>query len=103
AAGLVTDSRARPGDALRLAGWLLACGDIPSIELATPAAHEAILLLDVELANVLVGIATAGTPGFDALFVAGQVARMGGDIEQAMDWFERASAIAEQDSDLRTV
>src|SRR5690606_20696199 len=50
-----------------------------------------------------VGIATAGDPGFDALFVAGQVARMGGDIERAMEWFERAFAIAEHDDDLRTV
>ncbi len=102
AQGFSADPRTRPGDALRLAGWLLACGDSPSVELAIPAAREAISLLEVDLANVLVGIATAEDPGFDALFVAGEVARMTGDIERAMEWFDRAFEVAEDSSDLRT-
>lgn len=103
AAGLSDDPRARRGDALRLAGWLLACGDTPSVDLAVPAAREAISLLNVELANELVGIATADAPDFDALFVAGEVARLTGDIDRAMEWFGRALDIAEASSNLRTV
>lgn len=101
--GLSNDPRTRRGDALRLAGWLLACGDKPSVELAVPAAREAISLLNVDLANELVGIATASEPGFDALFVAGEVARLTGDIDRALEWFDRAFAIAEDSSDLRAV
>lgn len=103
AAGISNDPRARRGDALRLAGWLLACGDRPSVELAVPAAREAISLLNVDLANALVDIAIAGDPDFDALFVAGEVARLTGDFDRAMGWFGRAFDIAEDSSDLRTV
>lgn len=101
--GLSNDQRTRRGDALRLAGWLLACGDRPSAELAVPAAREAISFLNVELANELVGIATAVEPGFDALFVAGEVARLTGEIDRALEWFDRAFDVAEDSSDLRTV
>lgn len=94
---------AHRGNALRLAGWLMACGDQPSVELAIPAAREAIALLNVELANEMVNIATAVDPGFEALFVAGEVARVTGDYDRALDWLGRAFAIAEESSDLRAV
>lgn len=103
AANLAQSPAAHRGNALRIAGWLLACGDTPSIELAIPAAREAIFLLNVELANELVGIATADNPEFDALFVAGEVARLTGDHDQALEWFERGFEIAEESSDLRMV
>lgn len=103
AAALSESPAARRGNALRLAAWLLACGDRPSIELAIPAAREAIALLNVELANELVEIATIGEPGFDALFVAGEVARLTGDYDGALEWLSRAFEIAEESSDLRAV
>ncbi len=103
AESLAESPAAHRGNALRITGWLLACGDTPSVELAIPAAREAISLLNVELANELVDIATADEPGFDALFVAGEVARLTGDHDRALDWFERAFEIAEESSDLRMV
>ena len=103
ATSLAKNPRARRGGALRLAGWLLACGDRPSVDLAVPAAREAISLLNVELANELVAIATAFEPDFEALFVAGEVARVTGDIDRALEWFGQAFDIAEDSSDLRTV
>lgn len=93
----------RRGDALRLAGWLRACGDEPGVELAVPAALEAISWLDVELANELVGIAVAVEPGYPALFAAGEVARLTGDVDRALEWFDRAFEIADNDADVRQV
>lgn len=103
AASLSESPTAHRGNALRIAGWLLACGDRPSVELATFAAREAISLLNVELANELVDIATYDNPGFEALFVAGEVARLTGEYDRALEWFARAFAIAEESSDLRMV
>ena len=94
-------STVRRGDALRLAGWLRACGDEPSAELAVPAALEAISVLDVDLANELVGIATSVEPGYQALFAAGEIARLTGDVERALAWFERAFDVAEHDDEIR--
>ncbi len=93
----------RRGDALRLAGWLRACGDEPGADLAVPAALEAISWLDVELANELVDIAVAVEPGYSALFAAGEVARLTGEVDRAIEWFEQAFAIAESDADIRQV
>lgn len=103
AASMSENPAAHRGNALRLAGWLLACGDQPSVELAIPAAREAIALLNVELAKELVDIATAVEPGFDALFVAGEVARLTGDFVSALEWFDRGFEIAEELSDLRMI
>ena len=93
----------RRGDALRLAGWLRACGDEPSAELAVPAALEAISLLDADLANELVDIAVSVDPDFDACFAAGEIARLTGDVERALTWFERAFSIAAEDAEIRSV
>ncbi|HTO00053.1 MAG TPA: helix-turn-helix transcriptional regulator, partial [Microthrixaceae bacterium] len=103
ARSLSEDPTAHRGNALRLAGWLLACGDRPSVELAIPAAREAIALLNVELANELVEIAIAVDPAFDAMFVAGDVARVSGDYDRALEWLGQAFEIAKESSDLRTV
>ncbi len=93
----------RRGDALRLAGWLRACGDVPSADLAVPAALEAIALLDADLANELVSIATSVEPGYDALFAAGEIARLTGDVDRALAWFERAFEVAAVDDEIRKV
>ena len=93
----------RRGDALRLAGWLRACGDEPSAQLAVPAALEAISLLDADLANELVAIAVSVEPDYSALFAAGEIARLTGDVEQALAWFERAFDEAEAAQELRSV
>lgn len=102
-AAMIERPAARRGDALRLAGWLRACGDEPAVELAVPAALEAISWLDVDLANDLVDIATAVDPDYPALFAAGEVARLTGDVDRALEWFDRAFVVADNDADIRQV
>lgn len=93
----------KQGDALRLAGWLRACGDEPAADLAVPAALEAISLLDVDLATELVEIATSIEPDYAALLAAGEVARVTGDFDRALEWFDRAFELAESDEEIRQV
>ena len=100
---MATRPLVRRGDALRLAGWLRSCGDEPTPDLAVTAALEAISWLDIELATELVDIATAEDPDYEALFAAGEVARLTGDVPGALEWFNKALESAERDADIRQV
>lgn len=93
----------RRGDALRLAGWLRTCGDRPDPELAASAAIEAVAWLDVDRARELADIAVTDGPSYRTLFIAGDIARLTGDVDRALEVWNEAFAIAERDDDIRRV
>ncbi len=93
----------RRGDALRLAGWLRTCGDRPAPELAAAAAIEAVGWLEVDLANELADIGVSDGPSFTTLFAAGEIARLTGDTDRALEVWTEAFDLAEADADIRRV
>ena len=91
-ADAVQSSGLEPGDAVRVAGWLLDAGAAVEPDLLATAAGEAYRTADPQLAAKLAELAEAGGVGAEATLVLGHAQAMLGRYEQSERTFARLEA-----------
>jgi len=96
-------STQRRGDALRVVTWILDAGDTPPADLAAAAAFEAIGWLDTERADSLARVAVDAGRTASSLFVLGEVRRVSGHPDDAVELWNEAFALATDDDDIRRI
>ena len=96
-------SRQRRGDALRVVTWMLDAGDTPPADLAEAAAFEAIGWLDTDRADWLARLAVEAGRTASSLFTLGEVRRVSGQPDDAVELWNEAFELATDDDDIRRI